>query len=217
MADFVKREPVVRTSYDEMEAYLLLPLIGADETYSIEEVMDVLSQRRITYGVDHDKIMEMINTRLFGKEIKIASGDACVNGVDAQYTYNFNFDLSRKPLVREDATVDYWSIHLVEVVEAGQVIAIYNEPQPGSDGMTVTGKPIKAKRGRPLPPIAGRGFTRSEDNRIYTADFTGKIEMKNNRIMISPRLSNHNKVIKSSLNSSLVLSLVSLACRKPCT
>lgn len=186
MADFVKREPVVRTSYDEMEAYLLLPLIGADDTYSIEEVMDVLSQRRITYGVDHDKIMEMINTRLFGKEIKIASGDACVNGVDAQYTYNFNFDLSRKPLVREDATVDYWSIHLVEVVEAGQVIAIYNEPQPGSDGMTVTGKPIKAKRGRPLPPIAGRGFTRSEDNRIYTADFTGKIEMKNNRIMISP-------------------------------
>lgn len=186
MAEAAKREPVLRTSYDEMEAYLLLPLINADEEYTISDIMSALSNHRISFGIEQEMILNMITNRVYGKEIKIASGRKCVDGVDAKYTYNFNYDLNRTPKIREDGTVDYWSIHLVEVVEAGQVIAIYSEPQPGVDGMTVTGKLIKAKRGRPLPPIAGRGFTRSEDNRIYTADLAGKIEMKNNRIMISP-------------------------------
>lgn len=185
MAD-TKREPVVRTSYDEMEAYILLPIVGMDETYSPNEVMDALHKKKITYGVDQDMILTMIKNRVFGKEVKIARGKKCVDGVDAYYTYNFNYDLNRKPKIREDGSVDYWSIHLVEVVEEGQVIAIYNEPVNGEDGMSVTGKVIKCKRGRPLPPIAGRGFDRSEDNRVYTANIAGKIEMKNNRIMILP-------------------------------
>ena len=43
MAEATKREPVLRTSYDEMEAYLLLPLINADEEYTISDIMSALS------------------------------------------------------------------------------------------------------------------------------------------------------------------------------
>ena len=51
--------------------------------------------------------------------------------------------------------------------------------------MTVKGKLLVAKRGRPLPPLTGKGFERSEDNKTYTCLMNGKIEMKNNRILIS--------------------------------
>jgi uncharacterized protein (DUF342 family) len=51
--------------------------------------------------------------------------------------------------------------------------------------MSVKGKLLVAKRGRPLPPLSGKGFERSEDNKTYTCTMNGKIEMQNNRILIS--------------------------------
>lgn len=74
---------------------------------------------------------------------------------------------------------------MVEIVEQGQVIAIYHEPTEGQNGFTVKGRILLAKNGRPLPPLVGVGFEKSEDNQVYTSTLDGKIEMKNGRIMIS--------------------------------
>ena len=52
--------------------------------------------------------------------------------------------------------------------------------------MTVKGTPVTAKRGRPISPLLGRGFERSEDGLTYKATISGKIEMQNNRILIVP-------------------------------
>jgi uncharacterized protein (DUF342 family) len=45
---------------------------------------------------------------------------------------------------------------------------------------------VPAKRVRDLPPLAGKGFSRSEDGLTYTADVSGKIEKQGDRIIISP-------------------------------
>lgn len=180
-----KRKPIVRISYNELEAYILLPMVSAEESYSVAEVMEALTKSNVRYGVDQDKILEIIKDRIFGREVLVATGTPVVDGKDAFFKYKFNTDFNKKPTVREDGSVDYWSIHAVEIVEEGQVIAIYNEPVDGENGMTVTGKVKVAKRGRPLPPLVGKGFERSEDGLIYTASVTGKIEMNKNRIMIS--------------------------------
>ena len=42
-----KREPQIRTSYDEMNAYLVLPLVGADESWTVSEVLAALTQSGI--------------------------------------------------------------------------------------------------------------------------------------------------------------------------
>ena len=34
--------PVVRITHDQMEAYLLLPMVNVDQTYELEEVMTLL-------------------------------------------------------------------------------------------------------------------------------------------------------------------------------
>ena len=88
-----------------------------------------------------------------------------------------NNTFSKKPKIRPDGSVDYWSINMVEPVEKGQVIAIYKPPVPGEDGMTVKGRPLPAKRARELPPLKGRGFTRQEDGNTYTSNMDGKIDM----------------------------------------
>ena len=178
--------PKIRISYDEMEAYLILPSpLTPEDGYEFNDVMEKVRAAGVKIGIDENKISAMITERYFDRECMIAKGIDAVNGVDAYFDFNFDTNFSKVPSHREDGTVDYWSIHTVELVEEGQLIATYNEPVDGSNGMTVKGKLLVAKRGRPLPPLTGKGFDRSEDNKTYTATMTGKIEMKNNRILIS--------------------------------
>ncbi|MBQ2901151.1 MAG: DUF342 domain-containing protein [Agathobacter sp.] len=182
----LKREPKIRISYDEMEAYLLLPApLTPDEEYEFSDIMDKVRAAGVKIGLNETKISAMVEERYFDRECLIAKGIDAVNGVDAYFDFNFDYNFNKVPSRREDGTVDYWSIHTVELVEEGQVIATYHDPVDGSNGMTVKGKLLVAKRGRPLPPLTGKGFERSADNKTYTSTMNGKIEMKNNRILIS--------------------------------
>lgn len=179
-------EPSVRITRDEMEAFLFLPPRKADEEYTVQELVDFLAKKGIRYGIDQELLLRMVKEGLYNQELLIAKGEPVVNGIDGAFKFNFSVNFSNKPAVCSDGTVDYWSIHAVEVVEEGQVIASYTDPVEGQNGMTVTGKARIAKRGKALPPLTGRGFERSEDNRIYTATTSGKIEKQGNRIQILP-------------------------------
>ena len=181
----LKKSPAVRISYDEMEAFLMLPMPLGEDGYKFADVMDIIHKAGVKEHIDEKKVAAMIDEQYYDRECLIASGVRAVDGVDGYFEYNFNPKLDKKPKKREDGTVDYWSIHAVEIVENGQVLAIYHEPVDGSNGLSVKGKVIFAKKGRPLPPLTGKGFERSEDNITYTATMDGKIEMQNNRIMIS--------------------------------
>jgi uncharacterized protein (DUF342 family) len=181
-----REEIIVRLSHDEMEAYLTLPPLALDGSYTKAEVMEALAAKKVKIGIDEEQIDRMLSEKCYGREEIVARGTPAVEGVDGFFQYNFNTEFNSKPKVRPDGSVDYWSIHAIEVVEEGQVIAVYHDPIDGSHGMTVTGKLVMTKRGRPLPALTGKGFERSEDNHIYTASLTGKIEFNNNRIQILP-------------------------------
>ncbi len=185
MDDYSRNEPSVRVSYDEMEAFLTLPMPSIDKPYTFADLKMLLKDKGIVYGVDERALMQMIEERIFNREILIAKGKPVVDGKDAFFEYNFDINFNHKPTIRPDGSVDYWSIHAVELVEEGQVIAIYHEPVPGENGATVKGKVKLAKRGKPLPPLTGKGFERSEDNHLYVATISGKIEQKERRITIS--------------------------------
>lgn len=182
----VMKKPKVRISYDEMEAYLRLPMPSSlEDGYDLSEVLEELKVNGVKFGVDETKVSAMITEKCYECECLVAKGIDVVDGVDAYFDFHFNTTLDKTPSRREDGSVDYWSIHSVELVEEGQPIATYHEPVMGTNGMSVKGKIIYAKKGRPLPPLTGKGFERSSDNIHYTSLMDGKIEMRNNRILIS--------------------------------
>jgi len=179
------KKPKVRISYDEMEAYLLLPMPIEGDVYVLADILELLKSNGVKIGVDETKVSTMIDQGLYDREVLVAKGIEVVNGVDGYFDFHFNTELNRVPTTREDGSVDYWSIHSVELVEEGQPIATYHEPIMGSNGMNVKGKLLMAKKGRPLPPLTGKGFERSADNIHYTSLMNGKIEMQKNRVLIS--------------------------------
>lgn len=184
----VKKKPElkIRITYNNMEAYLMLPMLPAEDSYTLDEVTTALEKSGVRYGVDYDVIEAMLENRLYGREMLVAQGEEPVEGKDGYYEFNFDSEISRKPKINEDGSVDYWSIHLIELVEEEQLLATYFDPIPGKNGKDIKGKVLVAKRGRPQLPLVGRGFSRSEDGKTYTADISGKIEKQKNRIIILP-------------------------------
>lgn len=185
MAALTKNDPRVRISRDNMQAYLYLPGQQA-ESYSQSDIIEILQSNGISHGIKEDKVQEMMDQQIYNREVLIAEGEAPQDGVDGYYEYKFDMNFSKKPEVRPDGSVDYWSIKMVEMVTEGQVIAEYHKAIQGKDGMDLKGKPILAKRGRDQVPLRGKGFERSEDGLTYVSLMDGKIDMSGERIVILP-------------------------------
>ena len=185
MAALMNNGPQVRVSHDYMRAYLYLPN-PIMESYTESDVQLALQSSGVLYGIQQDKVQEAIEKRIYDQEVLVAQGDAPQDGVNGYYEYKFDMNFSKKPKVRPDGSVDYWSIKMVEIVTEGQEIAVYHPAVHGTDGMDLRGKPLLAKRGRDLVPLRGKGFERSEDGLTYTSLMDGKIEMNNDRIVILP-------------------------------
>lgn len=186
MANLTEQKPMVRITYDEMEAYILLPEPELDAVYTMPQLMQALAENGVTYGIDKERLSGVIEGKVYNAEVLIARGTKEVDGIDGYYDYNFDANLDRKPKILPDGSVDYWSVHSIESVVAGQVIAVYHPAVEGKDGMNVKGKPLSGKRAREQMPIKGKGFERMSDNITYTATMDGKIEMQNDRIVILP-------------------------------
>ena len=142
------KEPRVRISDDEMQAFLYIPYELMDNYKDMETVQLFLKQKGVNFGIIEENLKELLEKQLCDREILIAEGSQSQDGTDGYYDYKFNLDFSKKPKIRPDGTVDYWSIKMVETVEKGQVIAEYHKAYQGQDGMNVKGKIILAKRGR---------------------------------------------------------------------
>ena len=78
-------EPIVRISCDEMEAYLLLPTLSANESYSLEDVQQAINKAGVKSGIDETIIESAVKHRSYGREILIAKGREPVNGKDGYY------------------------------------------------------------------------------------------------------------------------------------
>lgn len=186
MPTLVKEKPLIRVSFDEMEAYIQLTPPEEDEEYTVSLLVSALGEKGICTGIDQERLQQMISGEIYNMELLVAQGTPAEDGVDGYYDYNFNASLDQKPKILPDGSVDYWSVHTIEAVVEGQVIAIYHPAVEGKDGITVKGKPVLAKKGREQMPIKGKGFERMNDNLTYIASMDGKIEMQNDRIVILP-------------------------------
>ena len=175
----------VSVSEDEMSAYLTLPEPVMGARYTVDFLLEILEENNIVSGVKEYVLERMIGEKIYDVPVQVAFGRVAVDGTDGYYTFQFEMNPNRKPLIREDGTVDYWSVNLIQTVVEGQVIAVYNPAVQGESGHTVTGKELTPKIGKELAPLRGRGFERSADNRTYTAVIDGKIEFLNGRINIT--------------------------------
>ncbi len=157
-----------------------------------KEVLGSLAYRKITYGVQTETIHKFFQHREYCKEIVVASGKPVKQGHNAFVEMFFNKSLRPKPTLREDGSVDYFHLNLINNVEEGQLLAQLHPEEQGEAGINVYGETIK-------PLAVKAGFIKygantilSEDKMTLTAATAGHVTVKDQKITVSNVLTVEN-------------------------
>lgn len=182
----VLKETYVRITEDEMEAWLYLCEPEDGEPYTKEELIRLLEENGVTQGLNKSNLSAMAKKRVYYREIRVACGQDKTDGVDGYYEFYFNPENAAKaPVVREDGSVDYTSMKMLQNVKKGEKVALYHPAVLGTDGYTVKGNVLKANYAREIPPLGGRSAIHSQENpNLYLAALDGKIQIADNKIDI---------------------------------
>lgn len=179
--DFLSSGTYLRVEKDAMAAWLYLTPPEEGQYYSKSDLLRFLQNRGINSGLHSSNLSAIIKKRVFNREILVARGRETVNGIDGYFEYLFQTERSA-PAIREDGTVDYTNMSALPNVHEGDKIAIYHPAVQGADGYTVYGAGVKARPGKELPPLRGKGILK--ENNEYFAQTDGKIEAKGGKIDI---------------------------------
>ena len=175
----------VTVSGDEMEATIY---VSDSSEVTKEQIMNALQKSGVTRGILDGEINKLLKSKVRDTTIIVALGKPATEGAEGWYEYFFRTELDRKPKLLPDGSVDFSQIEWFEFVEAGQRIALYHDAEMGSEGYTITGRQLPARKGHEQSVLTGKGFSLLEDKRTYIANISGRIELKDNSIDIDKTL-----------------------------
>jgi uncharacterized protein len=175
----------VIASPDKMKAFLYLraPVNGGSEP-SRESLAQALREKGVLYGIDTTALEDLARYPVYGQNILIAQGTPSVNGKNGFITWKVDLQKDRKPTIREDGTVDYKDMNIIESVTKGQVLAVMNPPVPGLIGHMVTGTEMKPLDGKPAVFSKGRNVVVSPDGMSLLSDIDGQILYADGKISV---------------------------------
>lgn len=165
----------VRITDDKTEAWLYLCAPEDGTNYEKSEIMRYLQLNGVMAGINESHIAAMCKKKIYEREVKIAASEKGDPGSEGRFEFFFNTE-KPKPEIRNDGTVDYRSMSLVQNVEEGQLLAVYHPAVQGTSGRDVTGAFEKANAYKELRPLTGKGISNEEDHNKYYAAKSGKVE-----------------------------------------
>lgn len=174
---------VVTISKDEMEAYIVIE--DSSKKLTRDMIVKELKKAGILHGLLEDRIKALAKGVLRKSPVLVARGKPPEDGKNGYYEYFFRTKEELTPKLLKDGSVDYQNTEWFEIVEKGQKVAFYHSAEMGSDGHTVLGNPIHAKKGKEMGLLAGKGFVLLPDQKTYLAAEAGKVELNNGRLEIT--------------------------------
>jgi uncharacterized protein (DUF342 family) len=103
--------------------------------------------------------------------------------------YFFETDQSKIRLRESsDGKVDYKELNIIQNVRENQVLAIWNNAEPGKDGSTVTGRILMSQPGKETAFDIGNNVRKEADGRTIVAAISGQVMMVNGKISVEPVL-----------------------------
>ncbi len=171
---------------DKMEAIVFFypPSEGA-ELMTQKEFMEDLAYRNITFGIDNDAISDYFAHREYCKDIIIARGSHVRQGADARIEYAFKTNLHAKPTMREDGSVDYFNLNIINHVSKGDELAQLIPEDPGDVGTNIYGEEQRPHPVKPKKLVPGKNTELSEDGLILKASVDGHVTIKEGKVTVS--------------------------------
>lgn len=152
----------------------------------ISEVLNDLKVKKIGHGIQTQNIQEHFSSEgIYDREIVAVKGTAPRHGSDAWIEYFFKTDMRIQPTVREDGTVDYFQLNMINHCKAGDVLAMVHPADPGNMGMDVYGNWIKPKDVKQETLKFGQNIQLSEDHMKITSMVDGHVMLVDDKVFVS--------------------------------
>ncbi|MFC5401963.1 DUF342 domain-containing protein [Cohnella soli] len=150
----------VAISDDKLNAFLVFKKVEGDLKLTSRDLEQFFQSQGVKYGLQSDTVA-LIAKRpqdFFFSQNLIAVGTPPQPGVDGYVKVIVGQDEEeeRRPLEREDGTVDYKQVTHLPNVKAGQLIAERVPAQPGIPGKSVNGDDIPPKEGKDVQFKVGK-------------------------------------------------------------
>lgn len=173
----------VQVSNDLLSASLFYFPIDENRERSFEKeaLLQFIKDRGVSYGIKEEVIDQFIAApaRYIKQELIIAEGIPPINGEDSYLELLCYSSDQRKPKVKADGSVDFYSITDIANVAKGQILAKKIPSTEGVKGISVAGEPIPAKNGVDKPLKAGKNVVIDQDNQAIYAAIDGQVSVTN--------------------------------------
>lgn len=180
-----KAEIDLFVSPDRMEAEIRIKPVSHGQEVSFEEIKAFLKEKGIVFGILESVIRDFCENKKYFLDLTCARGVPAVDGKDGKLEYLFQRDQNFMPVEREDGTVDYRDLGIVQNVKKGQALCRVIPPEPGKNGTDIYGTTVEYRPGK-LPSFPqGKNTAVSEDGLTLMADADGCIEYKNATLNVS--------------------------------
>lgn len=173
-------------SRDKLEASINIesPKDGGKEP-DLKAIKSALESKNIRFGINEKLLEEIIDNPVYNRSIVIAKGSKAIAGKDGEYELHFNVKKDLKPKEKEDGTVDFYNLGIVENVKKDQLLCSISPPMDGIDGRTVTGETIPFKPGKPIPHLLGNNTKYNEDNTAVLSRIDGQVSFATGKINVN--------------------------------
>lgn len=163
----------ISLSNDKLDAYIHFTNFHDEFTCTTAQLEEMLGKHHIVHGINSDilqKIAANPSQYSWDKTV-IASGDKPVDGADGYMEWLYDLEAKEKrPMEREDGTVNYKEVTSINNIRKGQIIAKRIPAKEGQDGRAVTGEVLFAKSGKEARFKLGKNVvTDPEQSAIYAA------------------------------------------------
>ena len=177
---------IINSTEDHMSATARFypPSVGG-KLLDVEDIKNDLKKHSVVSGINQVAIAVFLSNRIYCTDIEIAKGVKPVHGTDARIEYYFNTDLSAKPTLLDDGTVDFFHLHTMNHCKKGQLVAKLFKEDPGKFGESIIGERIKPRDVKKMVLKFGRNITMNEDRTELTSDVNGHVSLIEGKVFVS--------------------------------
>ncbi|MBQ4536824.1 MAG: DUF342 domain-containing protein [Lachnospiraceae bacterium] len=174
-------------SEDNMSAKVrFVPPSDNGQRISFDEFFRDLSYRGIKFGIQMQTIQEHFQSDgIYGMDLEVAKGKAPRHGTDARIEYYFNTDVHAQPEMKEDGSVDYFNLNVVNHCKKGDVLARIIPEDEGEYGVDILGNRIKPREVKKVHLKYGKNIELSEDRLSISSLVDGHVTLVDDDVFVS--------------------------------
>ena len=176
---------------NNMEATIKITKPNRGRDTSLEAILKLAEEMKITYGLRKKAIQTMLSEKIYDRKVILARGKEVKHGTDAFIKYTFQEESNNKKKSNENKelkNVDFKELNLFQNAAEDEILAQKIPLVYGEDGIDIFGKTITAKLPKDIQIIPGKNTYVTDDGMYLKSKIDGQLIQKGKSLSVEPIL-----------------------------